>query len=151
MRNITVIEHITGAPFFRIFGLGPNMIPANALNQLKKLLQENSFWAINREIKDLKNMLANSSIVITIWNNKKLIGFGRATSDSIYRAVLWDVIIAKKYQKNGLGRLLINTLLDHNTIKNVEKIYLMTTNCKDFYESCGFRNIANQFVLIKAK
>ncbi len=149
MSNITVIKHSLGAPLFRILGLGPNMMPVNALNQLKILLQENSFWAINREIKDLKIMLANSDIVITIWKNNQLIGFGRATSDCIYRAVLWDVIIAEKYQQHGLGKLLVHTLLDDHTIKNVERIYLMTTNCKDFYESCGFKNIDNQFLLIK--
>ena len=151
MSSATIIKHKQGAPMFRIFGLGPNMVPVRALNQLKILLQENSSWAKHRELKDLKKMLSHSSTVITLWSKGKLIGFGRATSDSIYRAVLWDVIISEKYQRHGLGKLLINTFLDDSTIRNVERIYIMTTNCKTFYESCGFKKVANQFLLVKTK
>ena len=150
MKKVTVIKHILGAPLLKTFGLGPYMMPAKALHQLKKLLQNNSFWAIDREINDLKRMLSHSNCIITLWKNRKLVGFGRATSDWTYRAVLWDVIIDKDYQKLGLGKLLINELLESNAIKNVEKVYLMTTNCREFYKNNGFKEVTNQSLLIKS-
>ena len=151
MKNITIIKHSLGAPLLRLVGVGPHFIPVNALNQIQNLLQKNSFWAINRDINDLKKMLKNSSIIITLWKNRRLVGFGRATSDWTYRAVLWDVIIDKQYQNIGLGKLLVNTILEANAIKNVEKVYLMTTNSKEFYKSCGFEEMTSKYVLVTSR
>ena len=75
-------------------------------------------------------------------------GFGRATSDSIFRAVLWDVVVADDFQRHGLGSLLVEALLQAPSIKNVEKVYLMTTNSSKFYKQMGFENSFNQSLLI---
>ena len=39
-----------------------------------------------------------------------MVGFGRATTDGIYRAVLWDVVVAGDLQGKGLGRKVIASL-----------------------------------------
>ena len=31
--------------------------------------------------------------VVSLWRGKRLLGFGRATSDSFSRAVLWDIVV----------------------------------------------------------
>ena len=38
---------------------------------------------------------------------KRLVGFGRATSDGFSRAVLWDIVVAGDLQGHGLGRWVI--------------------------------------------
>ena len=151
MKKIILIKHIAGATGLRIFGLGPRLTPVNAIDQLKGLLESQSFWAKGRKKKDLKKMIKNSSCVITIWQGNRLIGFGRATSDGIYRAVLWDIVIVKDQQNSGLGKLLVKTLLSSNSIKDVEKVYLMTTNSKDFYKTCKFEEIKTQSLLINKR
>ena len=78
-----------------------------------------------------------------------MIGFGRATSDLTFRAVLWDIVIKNDHQKLGLGKLLLESLINSNSIKDVEKTYLMTTNCKDFYKGCGFSELTYQTLLYK--
>ena len=151
MINLTLISHIQGAPLFRKFGLGPNLIPVNAIQQLQTLLDKNSFWAMNRSKKELRKMIEKSSTVVTLWNKNKLIGFGRATSDWTYRASLWDIVVDEKHQKSGLGKLVVNALLQSSSLKNVERIYLMTTNSKEFYTSCSFKEVTNQTLLLKIK
>ena len=151
MINLTLISHIKGAPLFRNFGLGPNLIPVNAIQQLQKLLDKNSFWAMNRSKKELRKMIAKSSTIVTLWNKNKLIGFGRATSDWTYRASLWDIVVDEKHQQSGLGKLVVNALLQSSSLKNVERIYLMTTNSKEFYTSCSFKEVTNQTLLLKIK
>tara|TARA_B100001250_G_C19813106_1_gene796778 strand:- start:143 stop:625 length:483 start_codon:yes stop_codon:yes gene_type:complete len=148
-KSINLIQHQYGAPWMRIFGLGPSLSPIKAIKQLQTLLNKNTFWARNRSLKHLKKMIAKSSSIVTLWEEKKLIGFGRATSDNIYRAVLWDIVIAEDYQKHGFGKILVDSLQESKSVKNVEKVYLMTTNCQDFYESCGFTSKTNQTVLLK--
>jgi len=94
-------------------------------------------------------MLAGSTVVISLWRGKRMIGFGRATSDGICRAVLWDVVVAGDLQGCGLGRKVVEALLASSAIRNVERVYLMTTNSSEFYLQLGFRSVNNQHLLIK--
>jgi ribosomal protein S18 acetylase RimI-like enzyme len=108
------------------------------LFQLKALFDRHAFWAIDRNIEDLQIAIDRSEPVISVWDNARLIGFARANSDGIYRATIWDVVIDSKYQRLGLGRKLVETLLDCPCMKRVERIYLSTTHQQHFYERLGF-------------
>ena len=149
MRQIRIIKHGFGAPLFRSFGLGPSFTPVRAIKQLKELLHKNSTWAKDRKVSDLREMISKSNSIVTMWDKRKLIGFGRRTSDSIYRAVLWDVLIEQKYQKQGLGMQLIESLLSCKSIRKVEKVYLMTTNCENFYKNYDFKTNTSQVLMFR--
>ena len=96
-------------------------------------------------------MLINSTVVVSLWHHNKLIGFGRATSDLVFRAVLWDVVIDSKHQGLGMGKLIIEAILKNKNIRSVEKIYLMTTNSSEFYKQLGFNINKKQSLLILNK
>ena len=68
----------------------------------------------------------------------RLIGFSRATSDCVYRATIWDVIVHPEFQGSGIGRKLVETILTHPRVSRVERVYLMTTHKQRFYERIGF-------------
>ncbi|GAB4334914.1 MAG: hypothetical protein OHK0047_23940 [Leptolyngbyaceae cyanobacterium] len=108
------------------------------LYQLQNLFQTAAFWARDRKLEDLEIAIANSDPVISVWNDPDLIGFARATSDGIYRATIWDVVIHPDYQGAGLGRKLVQTVLSHPKLYRVERVYLMTTQQQTFYEKIGF-------------
>ena len=109
------------------------------LNQLQELFRLTAFWAQNRSIEDLAIAIANSDPVISVWDKERLIGFSRATSDCVYRATIWDVIIHPDYRGLGLGRKMIETLLSHPRVSRVERVYLMTTYQQGFYTRLGFQ------------
>lgn len=108
------------------------------IQQLQDLFKLAAFWAQNRSLEDLEIAIANSDPVISIWDNDRLIGFTRATSDCVFRATIWDVVIHPDYRGQGLGRKLIETLLAHPRIRRVERVYLMTTYQQEFYLKLGF-------------
>ena len=147
--KIILIRHCKGALGLRCFGLGPNFLPCKGLIKLKILLDKNASWAQNRKLKDLKKCLANSDVVVSLWSNNKILGFGRALSDGIYRSVLWDIVIDHNHQGKGYGKLIVNSLLESKSIKHSEKVYLMTSNQKDFYAQIGFKEVLTQNLLIK--
>ncbi len=151
MKKLKLIKHSARSPGLRLFGLGPNLMPCRGLRQLKELLDNHAFWAKNRTYKSLKKLLIGSSVTVTIWRDKRLVGFGRATSDQIYRAVLWDVVVADDLQGQGLGREVVEALLQMPQIKNVERVYLMTTNSTDFYKQLNFKECQDQNLLIKER
>ncbi|MEA5462360.1 GNAT family N-acetyltransferase [Leptothoe sp. PORK10 BA2] len=112
------------------------------LEQLRRLFNDSAFWAVDRKFEDLAKAISYSCPVVTAWDGETLIGFARATSDGVYRANIWDVVIHDDYQGAGFGRKLVETVLAHPHMSNVERTYLMTTNQKQFYERVGF--VANE-------
>jgi ribosomal protein S18 acetylase RimI-like enzyme len=108
------------------------------LHQLQALLNKSAFWAVDRQIEDLKIAVDRSEPVVSVWDNNKLVGFARAISDGIYRATIFDVVIDCDYQQLGLGRRLVETVLAHPCMQRVERIYLTTTHHQGFYERLGF-------------
>jgi ribosomal protein S18 acetylase RimI-like enzyme len=107
--------------------------------QLQELFRLGAFWAKDRKIEDWEVAITNSEPVISIWDGQRLIGFARATSDGIYRATIWDVVIHPDYRGAGLGRKLVETVLSHPRMNRVERVYLMTTHQQSFYERIGFQ------------
>ena len=126
--EISLINHSKGAIGLRLFGLGPNLKPNNSLYKLQKLLDRNAFWAKGRTISDLKKCLANSDIIVSLWVDNEIVGFGRALTDGTYRGVLWDIVIDQNYQGKGFGTLIVKNLLSSKKIKKTKKIYLMTVS-----------------------
>lgn len=110
------------------------------LQQLQALFQLGAFWAKDRSIEDFSIAIANSEPVVSVWDGERLIGFARATSDGIYRATIWDVVIHPDYRGAGLGRKLVETVLSHPRMNRVERVYLMTTHQQRFYERIGFES-----------
>ena len=149
MDTVKLVTHAPGAPGLRLFGLGPGLRPMHGIYKLQQLLEEHSFWAKGRSLKQIKVLLSHSNAVVSLWSNQRMIGFGRATSDGIYRTVLWDVVVAEDLQGVGLGRQVVEALLKCKTIKGVEKIYLMTTKGSDFYKQIGFQEVEEQKLMIR--
>tara|TARA_Y100001968_G_scaffold285945_1_gene286276 strand:- start:815 stop:1279 length:465 start_codon:yes stop_codon:yes gene_type:complete len=151
MNEISLIQHAPSAPGLRLLGLGPKLIPTNGLVKLQSFLNEHTFWATGRNKQQICKMLAHSAVVVSLWEQNRLIGFGRATSDLIFRAVLWDIVIASDYQGLGMGKLIIEAILSNKKINCVEKVYLMTTNSSEFYKQLGFKVNNTQSLLILNK
>ena len=151
MNSIQIIQHAPGAPGLMILGMGPKGRLVKGLQKLKKLLDEETFWANERDYRSLRTMLFNSTEIISIWQEDCLIGFGRATSDKIYRAVLWDIVVKSEFKGVGIGKLIVENLIKRKSIKNVERIYLMTTNKSSFYSRLGFKKEIQQKLMILSK
>jgi ribosomal protein S18 acetylase RimI-like enzyme len=118
------------------------------LDQLQHLLDQHSFWARGRSRGELARMLAGSQAVVSAWHGQRLVGFGRATSDGVFRAVLWDVVVAGDAQGQGLGRRLVEALLASPALASTERVYLMTTNGAGFYKQLGFETKGSQHLML---
>jgi ribosomal protein S18 acetylase RimI-like enzyme len=114
-------------------------LTAADLQQLQTLFALGAFWAAGRQMEDLAVAIAHSCPVISAWDGDRLVGFARALSDGIYRATIWDVVIHPDYRGSGLGRKLVQTVLAHPHISQVERVYLMTSHQQNFYSQIGFQ------------
>jgi N-acetylglutamate synthase-like GNAT family acetyltransferase len=62
--------------------------------------------------------------------------------------VLWDVVVARDVEGQGLGRQLVEGLLASPSVAGAERVYLMTTNSVGFYERLGFRLVGSQKLMM---
>lgn len=118
-------------------------------NQVQELFILGAFWAKERTIEDIKIAVENSDPVVTVWERDRIIGFARATSDGIYRAGIWDVVIHPEYRGRGLGGKLVETVLAHPKVNKVERVYLTTTNQKNFYKKIGFKQNSSTTMVLE--
>lgn len=81
----------------------------------------------------------NSHTVIFVFDNDTLIGFGRAISDGIRQAAIYDLAITPEYQGNGVGRLILNNITKR--LPNCNFILYAAEGKEPFYEKLGFRHL----------
>ena len=94
-------------------------------------------WAKNRTLGDATEMLRHSDVVLCAWDGDRLVGFSRVLTDFVYRATIWDVIVDRVYQKQGIGTELVQRILNHPRLHKVELFWLCTRR-PGFYEKLGF-------------
>ncbi|MEM1368830.1 MAG: GNAT family N-acetyltransferase [Cyanobacteria bacterium P01_H01_bin.15] len=119
-------------------------------DKVQRLFNLSAFWAKDRSLEDWQTAISFSEPVLAAWDGTRLIGFARASSDGVYRASIWDVVIHPEYRGAGLGRQLLERLLAHERMARVERVYLSTTFKAGFYERLGFqKNQSTTMVLMK--
>lgn len=90
-----------------------------------------------KEADQLREALARSYCVATCWRGEELCGIGRLISDGVYYASIFDVAVHPTYQRQGIGRLLMNEL--EQAVPGL-RIYLTATfGNESFYEKLGYR------------
>jgi N-acetylglutamate synthase-like GNAT family acetyltransferase len=105
-------------------------------SQLVRLFRQ-APWAKDRSLDDAKEMLRHTDVMLSAWDGEQLIGFGRVLTDFVYRATIWDVIVDKAHQGQGVGTEIVQRILNHPRLKRVELFWLCTRR-PGFYQKLGF-------------
>jgi N-acetylglutamate synthase-like GNAT family acetyltransferase len=108
---------------------------------------------INRPTVDkerIKKMYDNSNLIVTAWDNDKLVGISRSLTDYCYCCYLSDLAIRKNYQKSGIGKKLIE--ITKNEIGEQTALILLSAPiAMDYYPKVGFQKIDNAFLIKRNK
>ena len=91
----------------------------------------------NKESKKIKTAFERSYKVVTAWDGEMLIGAGRMLSDGICYATIFDVGVLPEYQKKGIGKGLMQELL--NGEEDMPIHLTSTFGNEDFYKKLGFK------------
>lgn len=106
--------------------------------RLIELFNEVGWQDKTSEIQRLKQMVENSQIVVTAWDNEQMVGFARCTTDFVFNGQINNVVVDSKYRNQGIGKGLISRILSSN-----EKVTYMLRNDPEneaFYRSMGLEN-----------
>jgi len=77
--------------------------------------------------------------VVSAYDGEQLVGFGRVMSDGTLHALIVDLIVLPSYQHRGIGRDILNRLVDRCRSDGIRDVQLFCARGKaDFYRRCGF-------------
>lgn len=106
------------------------------LKDVFRLLKQ-SHWANDRSEEVIENSIRNSTC-FAVYHDEVQIGFARFISDYSVYTLIMDVIVDEKYRGKGIGKGLIDFIVNYPAIKNTSK-FLWTTYAGGFYSKCGFK------------
>lgn len=92
-----------------------------------------------------KKVFENSYAVVFLLDEKKVIGVGRAISDGICQAALYNLAVRDEYRGNGLGKVIVDHLLKQVEGCNV----ILYTHPKHIglYEHWGFSKLNTAYAI----
>ena len=114
----------------------PNRLDINTIGDFLK----RAYWANTRPRGRTERAIQNS-LVFGVYDGDKQIGLGRVVSDYSVFAYLCDVFIHEEYRAHGLGKWLIQTILEHPDLKEVRRWVLVTHDAHGLYKQFGFGSI----------
>jgi aralkylamine N-acetyltransferase len=111
------------------------------LHDLEKLCD--SVGWVRRPFRKVKIAIEHSFLTISLFyyknNSQILIGFARATSDYAFNATIWDVVIHPHFQGKGLGKALMDQIIQHLRYADITTITLFADpQVISFYKNLGF-------------
>jgi GNAT superfamily N-acetyltransferase len=98
-------------------------------------------WNKNYKVSpdDLEKANRNSWLVVSAYDENKLVGFGRVMTDFVMHAMIFDMIVLPDYQGRGIGTMILTRLVDRCLAQGIRDIQLFCARGKRaFYEKNGF-------------
>ena len=90
-------------------------------------------------INTFTDMLTHANLIITAWDENVLVGIARSLTDFSYVAYLADLAVDEKYQRQGIGKQLI----EETKIRLGPEcmiVLLAAPKANQYYEHLGFEN-----------
>ena len=98
-------------------------------------------WEIKNPL-IVEKAIRNSTIIKKATYDNKIVGMARAIGDGM-SYLLVDVVVSSKYQKQGIGKKLVNSIIDDIKNETMTGEYstinlISIRGMEKFYKSCGF-------------
>jgi ribosomal protein S18 acetylase RimI-like enzyme len=104
--------------------------------ELKELF-ESVNWKTAEYPNRLFGAIKNSSYVISAWDNNELVGLLSAIDDGYINVFLTYLLVKPQYQKNGIGKKMMNEFCKHYEGFG-RRILTTETDKEDYYKKFGF-------------
>ena len=106
-------------------------------------LSNTSYWAEGRSRELVLKSMENSLCFGLFTGSGEQIGFARLVTDYVVFAWLMDVFIEASYKGKGLGKKLVQHIVELPHLRQVNGIGLRTKDAHGLYEKFGFQKIGD--------
>ena len=124
-------------------------LPCDQLYNLFKLAGWTEGSETDEMLKNFNVPFINSTLVVSAWDNERLVGAVRVLSDKIIRSVIYDLVVDPEYQGQGIGKELVKRCIRHYPY--TEWLVQTTGNIAGYYEKMGFKTYNDVVLSIPSK
>lgn len=110
--------------------------------EIVSLYKAGGWWKDSYDSSGIKNLIKGSYAFAVVIDKKsgKAIGMGRIISDGVSDAYFQDIVILPKYRNKGIGKKIVETLLERCLSAGILWIGLIAEPGQDvFYNPIGFK------------
>ncbi|MBH9966294.1 GNAT family N-acetyltransferase [[Bacillus] enclensis] len=108
------------------------------LEEMKAVYQSVGWMKHSPEV--IKQVFESSNVIVIVKAEEQVVGFGRALSDGVFNAAIYDIVVRREFQNQGIARKIMTRLLDR--LQGVSCVHLISTSGnEEFYKKCGFRKV----------
>jgi N-acetylglutamate synthase-like GNAT family acetyltransferase len=98
----------------------------------------------------IRTMFENSDLIVTAWDEAKLVGVSRTITDWAWCSYLADLAVSPAYERSGIGRKLIE--LTREKIGGESMTLLLSVpTAMDYYPKVGFVKEEKAFIIHRTK
>ncbi len=104
---------------------------------------------INRPTTDferISKMYVNSNLIVTAWDNDKLVGISRSLTDFCYCCYLSDLAVREEYKSMGIGKKMI-ALTKEKIGEQSMLLLLSAPTAMDYYPKVNLEKVENGFII----
>lgn len=95
-------------------------------------------------------MYQNSNLIVTAWDNDKLVGVSRCITDWVWSCYLADLAVNNSYQKLGIGKKLVE-LTKEKVGEQTMILLLSVPTAMTYYPKIGFDKEDRGFAIPRTK
>lgn len=112
------------------------------LNVIHKFLTEDSYW-VPGVPRDVVERSVQNSLCFGVYHGTDQVGLARLVTDKATFALLADVFILQPHRGKGLSKALMRCVMDHEDLKNLRRLLLLTSDAHGLYSQFGFKELAS--------
>lgn len=113
-------------------------------------LSEKSYWAKGRTKEEVQRTIDNS-YCIAAYQDGHQIGFGRVVTDYQAFAYIMDVFVTPSLKGSGVGKRIMEAILDSGELRHISKFTLATSEAAGFYSKMGFKPSQSNYLVLERK
>jgi ribosomal protein S18 acetylase RimI-like enzyme len=112
---------------------------ANAnLDEIKDVYASVGWMKHTNEI--IRQVFEASNVVALVKVNGRIIGIGRGMTDGVFNAAIYDVVVHRDFQRQGIAKKIMEFLLDK--LSNISCVHLIsTTGNEGFYRKLRLKKL----------
>jgi GNAT superfamily N-acetyltransferase len=104
---------------------------------------ETAYWSSGVPRDVVERAIAGSVAVGVYAPDGGQVGMARAVTDRTTFAWIADVFVLPEHRGRGVGRFVVEALLDHPALQGLRRIMLATADAHDLYRSFGFTELSD--------
>jgi len=93
----------------------------------------------------IQRMIENSNLVVTAWDESRLVGISRSITDWSWSTYLADLAVHEDYKRSGIGKKLVDITREKAGEESMV-LLLSVPSAMDYYPKIGFEKQNSAFI-----